>query len=411
MSNAVKKELIFLLLVFFFAFILRISYCFFFKENIFYIQTHIFGDTQDYIQISQNFLSGKGLISSPDRIAFRPPLYPLFLSGVYYLFGDGYWPIRIVQSILDALTCMMVYFLGKRVLNGLTGKIASVICAIYPFFIFFTGFELTETLFIFLLVVTFLFLIKSVENLSYKYSIIAGILLGLSTLCRPIIAGFVPFAIINLAINWKMNKKKIVINLGAVVLSFLFTISPWIVRNFLRFGEFVPLTTVSGRVLWEGNNPQSSGGPCEYWPKGIEKLSEIEQDRYLKDLAMQVIIDNPNRFIKLMGKKFIRFWNIIPNYAGFSSFKYRIISILSDGIIIPLSIIGIILSFKIKRKMFLFYMLIMFFTIFHMIFLASIRYRAPIMSFMVIFAAYSVQQLMGCTNKHETSNRKSQYNG
>lgn len=394
MDNFKKKELMFLIFIFCFAFALRISYCFFFKESILHIQTHIFGDTQDYIQIANNFLSGKGLISSPDRIAYRPPLYPLFLSGVYYMFGDGYWPIRIIQSILDALTCIMVYFLGKRVLNEQTGKISSFICTIYPFFIFFAGFELTETLFIFLLVMTLLFLIKTFEQPLHKYFIMDGILLGLSTLCRPVIVGFIPFALIGIGVNLQVTKKKMFLSFGYTVLLFIFILSPWIIRNFLHFKKFLPLTTYSGRVLWEGNNPKATGGPCAYWPEEIKELSEIEQDRYLGNLAMKVIISNPQRFIKLMGKKFIRFWNVVPNYAGFSSFKYRIISILSDGIIIPLSILGIILSFKIKRKVLLFYLIIAFFTAFHMISLASIRYRVPIMPFMIIFSAYFIQQLI-----------------
>ena len=404
MDSLRKKELAFLISIFFFALFWRIFFCFFFKENILYIQTNIFGDTQDYIKIAQNFLSGKGLISSPDRIAYRPPLYPLSLSGIYYLFGNGYWPIRIVQAILDALTCIMVYFLGKNILNKRTGVIASLICTIYPFFIFFTGFELTETLFIFLLILTFLSLIKTSESFSRKYFVWDGILLGLSALCRPLIAGFAPFVLMGLALNLRPNKKEILTNLGIVVLFFLLTLSPWVIRNFLHFKKFVPLTTYSGQVIWEGNNPLSTGGPCGYWPKGIEKLSEIEQDRYLGGAAIEIIRDNPKRFIKLMGKKFIRFWNIVPNYEGFSSFKYRIISMLSDGIILPLSILGIILSLRIRRKMLLFYLIIIFFTFFHMIFLASIRYRVPIMPFMIIFSAYSIQQLMRYTKKYERSN-------
>ncbi len=400
MDRERKKAFIFLCSVFLVAFFLRVSYCFFFKENILHIQAHIFGDTQDYIQIAKNFLSGKGLISSPDRIAYRPPLYPLFLSGVYYLFGDGYWPIRIIQSILDALTCIMVYFLSKRLLNVRTGKIASCICAIYPFFIFFTGFELTETLFIFLLVITFLFLVKSFQEPLYKHFIAVGILLGLSSLCRPVVVGFVPLALIGVAVNLHVQeKKKLFSNLGITIIFFILTLSPWIVRNFMHFREFVPFTTYSGKVLWEGNNPRATGGPCDYWPEDIKKLSEIEENRYMGKLAKEVIIDDPASFIKLMGRKFIRFWNIVPNYSGFSSFKYRIISILSEGIIIPFGILGIILSFKIKRKMLLFYLIIISFTFFHMVFIASIRYRIPIMPFMIIFVGYFIQQLIIYTKK------------
>lgn len=129
------KEILF---IFCLAFLLRILFCLLFKKDILYIQEHIFTDTQAYMQIAGNVLSGKGLIAPGGTVASHPPLYPLFLSGVYFLFGEGYWPVRIVQGALSALSCVVVYLLTRPVLNAQTAKLASFLCAIYPFFIFFS---------------------------------------------------------------------------------------------------------------------------------------------------------------------------------------------------------------------------------------------------------------------------------
>jgi len=398
MDNFKKKELMFLIFIFCFAFALRVSYCFFFKENILHIQTHIFGDTQDYIQIANNFLSGKGLISSPDRIAYRPPLYPLFLSGVYYLFGNGYWPIRIIQSILDALTCVMVYFLGRMVLNKQTGEIASFICVIYPFFIFFTGFELTETLFIFLLLTTIYLFQRTKKNPNCRNMIITGISLGMSILCHPSLTMFVFVLLITLAISalWRgwENRFKII---GIVLTVTILTILPWSVRNFYHFKKFVPLTTMSGRTFWEGNNPYSSGGPCQYWPEEIQNLSEVESDKYLTKTTIKVIKEDPTRFLKLLVIKFTHFWNVKPNYEGFSSPLYNLISIFSYIPIMVTSIWGMFLTKKIWRSFLIFYLLFISFTFTSMIFVGSIRYRTPIMPFMIIFSAYTLKWIYNKT--------------
>lgn len=386
MDSVRKKELIFLVSIFFFAFVLRISYCFFFKENIIYIQTHIFGDTQDYIQIAKNFLSGEGLISSPDRIAYRPPLYPLFLSGIYFLFGDGYWPIRIIQSILDALTCIMVYFLGRSVFGNRTGKIASSICAIYPFFIFFTGFELTETLFIFLLVGTVFLWLKVKDSSSIEKPILAGIASGLTVLCRPSALSFFLLSFVILFFLWRKKCGK----LGILLVFTILTILPWSIRNFCHFRRFVPLTTMTGSSFWEGNNPYSSGGPCQYWPEEIKRLSEVERDRYLTNATLKVIKKDPLRFLRLLGGKFVRFWNIVPNYEGFSSPLYNLVSLFSYLSVIITAIWGIFLTRKMWRRFLIFYLLFASFTFTHMVFVGSVRYRVPIMPFMVIFSAYTL---------------------
>ncbi len=382
-----KKELVFLLIIFLFAIILRVSYCFLFKENILYIQTHVFGDTQDYIQIANNFLSGKGLVSSPYRIAYRPPLYPLFLSGVYFLFGDGYWPIRIIQSILDALTCIIVYLLGKRILNVQTGKIASFICAIYPFFIFFTGFELTETLFILLLVITIFLWLKVKDVSSIEKPIFAGVVSGLTILCRP---SALLFVFLSFAVLFFLWGKKGWQKIGILMTFTILTILPWSVRNFYHFRKFVPLTTMIGSSFWDGNNPYSSGGPCEYYPGEVKELSEVDRDRYLTNATLKVIKENPARFLKLLGGKFVRFWNILPNYEGFSSSLYNLVSLFSYVSVMITAIYGIFLARKMWRRFLIFYLLFASFTFTHMIFVGSVRYRVPIMPFMIIFSAYTL---------------------
>jgi 4-amino-4-deoxy-L-arabinose transferase-like glycosyltransferase len=390
-----KKELIFLIFIFLFAFILRISYCFFFKENILHIQTQIFGDTQDYIQIAQNFLSGKGLISSPERIAYRPPLYPLFLSGVYYLFGDGYWPIRIIQSILDALTCMMVYFLGRMILNKRTGEIASFICAIYPFFIFFTGFELTETLFIFLLLLVILYLQKIMTDCSFNSSISCGVFIGLSALCKPTMLGFIPIALTGAALLL-LKRRNCWKYFWAMTITTFIILSPWIIRNYIHFHKFVPGTTMGGLVLFAGNNPlNKSGGGIEgidyVIPSESKHLGELEQDIYLRTQALNYIKNYPGNFLKLSFVKFIRFWRLDPYAKDFS--RYKLLSIFFDGLLLSFFIAGMICCIRKRRECLFVCLIIIYFTVFHMITIGSIRYRIPIMPYVIVFGSYSLSHL------------------
>ena len=50
--------------------------------------------------------------------SFRPPLFPLFLAGVYRTFGVGnYLAARIILCALSSLTCVLIYSLGKKLFD------------------------------------------------------------------------------------------------------------------------------------------------------------------------------------------------------------------------------------------------------------------------------------------------------
>jgi 4-amino-4-deoxy-L-arabinose transferase-like glycosyltransferase len=58
----------------------------------------------------------------------RPPLYPLFLAGVYAIFPhDGYLTSWIFNAVIDGLTCVVFYRLIIRLFdNHLTALLSAV---------------------------------------------------------------------------------------------------------------------------------------------------------------------------------------------------------------------------------------------------------------------------------------------
>jgi len=372
-----------ILILFSVAFLIRLIFILTLKNHFY------FDDEYEYFNMVKNFLSGKGLIVGEMLKSFRPPLYPLFLS-LFYGMGCSLITIRIIQVIISSFTVLLIYITGKKIFGEKVGFISAIISVLYPFFIFYTGFILTETLFIFLIVVTIYFYILTLESDKYeiKYLIQCGIYSGLSSLCRPTIEPFFLIFLLFLLMekaNFKIKIKKILIASSF----FILTLSPWIIRNYVIFKKFIPATTMGGWVFWEGNNPKSEGGPCSYFPKNILKMEETKRNSYLYSLAIEEIKKNPKRFIWLLYNKFKRFWNIVPNASQFQKLFYRIISILSFGLLLPFFIIGFFLSLK-KKKGLIIHAFIVYFTAFHIVFLASIRYRVAIEPFYIIFAVYGL---------------------
>ncbi|MCM8786158.1 MAG: glycosyltransferase family 39 protein [Candidatus Omnitrophica bacterium] len=378
-----------LIFIFIIGFLLRIAFVLTLKNNFY------FDDEFEYFKMVQNFLSGKGLIVGENLKSFRPPLYPLVIS-VLILFKFNLIGIRVFQSFISTLTVYFIYLIGKKTFGEKTGIVSAFISSFYPFFIFYNGFLLTETLFVFFTVLSIFYLIMTTER-NGKVSFFSGIFLGLSGLTRPILQLYLPVSILHILSfkeNLKIRFRKIIL----LVIGFCLTLSPWIIRNYKIFHKFIPGTTMGGWVFWEGNNPYSEGGPCSYFPKGILEIEEIERDKLLYRMTFEFIKKNPERFMWLLLNKFKRFWNIVPNAPEYKrKYFYRIVSIFSFGILLPFFIIGFFISLKNKKAQFL-HSLIILFTIFHMIFLSSIRYRLPIEPFYLIFSIYAFFQLTKLTS-------------
>ena len=177
-----KKYLLIILLL---ALTLRIGYVLTLENKLY------FPDSFRYYNIGVGLAEGRGYSS-----AFTAPLYPLFLSGIYRLFGDSYLTVRIIQALVGTASVFLIYLLGRNIFSGKVGLIASFITAFYPFFIFFTGLLLTETLFIFLLLSLIYLLHRMMAIRKINYAIGSGLIAGLCILIKPLIAYFLPFALL-----------------------------------------------------------------------------------------------------------------------------------------------------------------------------------------------------------------------
>ncbi|MEK6917155.1 MAG: hypothetical protein AABW92_05420, partial [Nanoarchaeota archaeon] len=69
-------------------------------------------DAANYDQIAVNIVSGHGFSEVIDGQKVptmrRTPIYPLFLAGIYSIFGHNYIAVKIIQAILGALLCIVI---------------------------------------------------------------------------------------------------------------------------------------------------------------------------------------------------------------------------------------------------------------------------------------------------------------
>ncbi|PKM92545.1 MAG: hypothetical protein CVU80_02785, partial [Elusimicrobia bacterium HGW-Elusimicrobia-4] len=99
------------------------------------------------------------------------------------------------------------------------------------------------------------------------------------------------------------------------------------------------------------------------------------------------IKNNPEKFRWLVKRRLIHFWRLYPMMA----YKWqKVVAMMTSGIYIPLCLIGIILSIKNFQKTSLLICLFIIYTLVHLPFVATLRFRIPIDPYIIIFAAYTI---------------------
>jgi 4-amino-4-deoxy-L-arabinose transferase-like glycosyltransferase len=350
-----------------------------------------FPDSRQWNAIATNLLAGHGLTTDEGAKALRPPVYSLFLSLLYLAFGrENLLAVRIVQALVSSCTCLVIYLLARRLFTETAAKIALAACAVYPFFIYYSGAVLTETLFIFLLSLLMLFL-------SERKFAWAGVFFGLGILCRPELVVFLFLALAGIFVAVRGRRALT----GALVAAALAcaVLAPWTLRNYLVFHEFVPLTTMGGYTFYEGNSPYNrTGGPGGALPfPDTRGMGEVEKGRFLRQEAMRAIREHPGRMPRLLWSKFKRLWNVRPN-TGNAAYVSRPIVLASAASFTPVLVLfvaGLFLSWKRRRELIYLYLLVLYTTAINLAFVSSLRYRLPLEPFMIVVAGFALAVIAG----------------
>jgi hypothetical protein len=256
--------------------------------------------------------------SADTWILIHPPGYPLFLATIYSLFDESYFTVQFIQNILNSLSPVLIFLIAGNLLTWRVGTVTGLLAAVSHHFSYYSNFILPDslcTLPILLAVYLFVFTKRRRFRIWWMYTII-GLLLGISVWLRPnaLLLGLFIALFARLFLRWKQQDNQIWI---VAIASFL-VITPITIRNYMIFGEFVPLSCNTGIVLWEGigdaggeqfgavssdgevaeqesvlyDNPDYARGWA--WPDGIKR----DRDRVKRSLT--VIIENPLWFARAM---------------------------------------------------------------------------------------------------------------
>jgi len=271
----------------------------------------------------------------------KPPLYPFFLAAIYKTFGVNHTIAKVFQIILAVVTGILIYQLTKLFFLKKIAIISLLIFALFWEIASINTLLLSENLYWLLLTMLVYTLFKAIaQQTNYSLIILSGCILGLLTLTRPVSLGLIIPIGFWLFIN-RTNFKSAVILILTIIFFSLLTITPWTLRNYHIYNQFVFIYTDGNINIWMGNSDGSGGTyriPKPEDPNQTPVLlttgvqQEIERNNFYYSKALSYIINNPLGALNMaIRKTFGTFGTYRP--ITFLSTRYR-----SNHIILPRSL-------------------------------------------------------------------------
>jgi len=387
-KNIITDDKKFLILVFTLAIFLRVAFLLT-VENRYY-----FSDSLEYEDSAVQILSGQGFGDFK-----RAPLYSVWMAGIFFFTGQGnILALRLVDAVLGAFLCVVLFYIGKTVYNRSAGVIAAGFSVFYPIFVFLPSLNY-PTLPSTLLITLGVYFTVSLKRFRKNYlSILAGMFFGLSALAVAPTATIVIAVIVWLLFFSKLEIKSRLNHSLLIAVTFLLTLTPWILRNYSYYGEFVPIRKGVERHIFSYEN-------------GTIKNDKQKTTQFKEKI--ELIRKNSATFLWHYNKRFMRFWRLAPSRKMKSAnpaynLKFHekdqritktnkfsrsdltfIVNTITFGPILIFSILGLFLNRKHLPESLILILPCLILALTYSFFYTNVRYRIPIEPLMIVFAANS----------------------
>lgn len=296
--------------------------------------------------------------------------------------ADGINPIGLaaIHLVVGMATTLLAVWLAKRIGAGDQAWLAGLVVAIDPLLVGQSALVMSEPLFTFFLTAG---LAGSLGRSLAPASLSAGLAWGLAGLTRPIAWPILAWVTVFGVLTGRRREATF------TLLVALLMAAPWVIRNQIIFGKPILTTTHGGYTLWLGQNPNfyesvvKVGGVVwpeddfRDWTRANESLlvgkGEIEQDRILRDKAVEWMRSNSAATMASIRNHLSRFWALWPVRA---STRIQVILAVYFGTLFTLAIVGIIRCRSFDGI--LLWVVPMIFSLVHAFYWSDMRMRAPL---------------------------------
>lgn len=390
--------------LFLLAFLLRVSYSLSLPNAL------IHPDAPSFDGIAWNLVSlGHYAATNPDRggaiepTARRPPSYPLFLAAVYRVAGHSIPATRITQSLLGSLLVWMIFHFAHRLSpDQRVPIIAAGLAAFYPFFIYYDGCLIAESFLAFSLFTTLFFFARWTESpANFSRAAAWGLSSAILSLAK---TTFIPLTALCLATEacFALRSQDFRRRMAAVLLAagvFTTPVLAWGFRNQKVLGRFLldshgGISFIHCTVFYDSYKQGTFGEVFKNHPirEMAKTLDEAQCDDFYYRVTRSYIRTHPADFGRQVVNKIVDFWRFYPRqdiHFPEGTRKITIISLLTEPFLLSLGAFGLWKTRHLWRQLYPLYAAILLLTMVHAISCSQMRYRLPLMPFMIVFATYA----------------------
>jgi 4-amino-4-deoxy-L-arabinose transferase-like glycosyltransferase len=330
--------------------------------------------------------------------AGREPGFPFFIAAVYLVSGVHPFAVLLGQCLLGAATCWLVGLLAKRLAGARAQLIAVALMAVYPYCVFYCAYFLRETLICFLVSAALLSLLRFLDQPRPASALQAGLTTGLCAVTFSswlLITAALAAWTSALVLRQGLNRTRLV---AAALFLAAWAILPaaWTLRNYAVFGRFIPGSTLAGFNFYTALIvPEDDRGTAReieiergdsQWSRAQDMLpyymvDDGRQQEAFMQAAKERVRARPGEYLAHVGRQVLKLWRFYP-YPRQYQHSYGLIktaSLLSDGWLIPLGLLGLALFWRRGPDSRFYAVLLLLGTGCYALVSAIVRYRLPMM--------------------------------
>ncbi len=275
-------------------------------------------------RVARSIVTGHGfgnVFADTGPTAVLSPVYAYLLAGIFWLLGP-HTPASVMtalalNSLFSSLTCIPVFLLARRCFGDHVAKWAGWLWAFSPYGIYYgADWAWSTCLLTLLLCCLFLIALKLEDSGQLLHWAGFGLLTGLAALTEPVALAVVPF--LGAWTCYRRCRQGRTWMLPGIVaaLALFAALSPWIIRNYEVFHQFIPVRSGLGLELYIGNN-----GYSERWVNSAlhpnhndAELTEYEQSgevaymEHKRRQAVDYIRAHPGWFVHMTLRRILYIW-------------------------------------------------------------------------------------------------------
>jgi len=352
-------------------------------------------DPEDYDRYAWNVAQGNGYTNG-ESLTRRPPLFPLLLAAVYRVAGHRPDAARALQVVLGIGLCAVTYLLAARLYGPVAARLAGLAAAGYPYFVYYSGYLMTETLAA-LLFAWLGYLWLGWDRRSGGASFFAGgLVAGLATLARPVFL-FLSLLVLPWSIAAGTSWRRGVAATLLFALGQVLVVAPWTLRNYAVTGKLIPVQSDGGRMAYQFTVWYADPLFPTFEPEKLDEraaefkaanremfdrmaaLPESERDAVALRAMRSFVWEHPRAFLRATARKLYWFWRP-SDFAVVSSRVVRLDAWFAGAIfwplvvLAPLGLVGIARAQRVALVLFVVYLSVLH----SLLFQGTPRYRFPL---------------------------------